>query len=62
MILNQIDIKEVDTHDIQKENFPEYNKKVYIFKNYEFSKASKKETLTSECMYCKNEIIEQRKV
>ena len=36
--LDWIDVEEINTHDIQEENFPEYNKKVYIFKNYEFNK------------------------
>ena len=35
VILDQIDIEEVNTHGIQKENFPEYNKEVYVFKNNE---------------------------
>ena len=32
-ILNWINIEKVDTHDIQKENFPEYNKEVYVSEN-----------------------------
>ena len=44
-------------HDTQKEDFPEYNKEIYIFKDYKYSKASKEEALTSECIYHKNKII-----
>ena len=34
---NWINIEEINTHSIQEENFPEYNKEVYVFKNYKFS-------------------------
>ena len=56
-ILDQINVEEVNTHNIQKENFSEYNEEVYISKDYEFNKA-----LISECVYCKNKIIKQREV
>ena len=35
VILDQINIEEIDIHDIQKENFSEYNEEIYIFKNNE---------------------------
>ena len=37
VILNQINVEKINTHDIQKEDFSEYNEEVYIFKNYEFN-------------------------
>ena len=58
---NQINVEEIDIHDAQKENFPEYNEEVYMFKNYESDKADKKEILTSECMYCENKDIQNNK-
>ena len=45
-ILDQINIEEIDIHDIQKEDFSEYNEEIYVSENYEFNK----------------EIIEQKKV
>ena len=35
---NWINIEKIDTHSTQKEEFSEYNKKVYVFKNYKFNK------------------------
>ena len=32
-IFNWINIEKIDTHGTQKENFPEYNKEIYVFKN-----------------------------
>ena len=52
--LNQINVEEVDTYGIQKENFSEYNKEVYISEDYKFNEANEKETLTSEHAYCEN--------
>ena len=49
-------------HDIQKKNFSEYNEEIYISEDYKYNEASKEETLTSEDVYYKNEIIKQRKV
>ena len=38
--LDQINIKEVDIHDIQKEDFSKYNEEVYISEDYKFNKAN----------------------
>ena len=53
-IFNWINVEEIDTCGTQKENFPEYNKEIYIFKNYEFNEADEKKILISKCVYCKN--------
>ena len=60
-ILDQINVEEINTHDVQKENFSEYNEEVYIFKDYKFNKASEKEILTSEHIYCKNKKLNNNK-
>ena len=36
-ILEQINVEEVDIHGTQKEDFPEYNKEIYISEDYKFN-------------------------
>ena len=52
--LDWIDIEEIDTHNTQKENFPEYNKEVYVSEDYEFNEANKKKILILKYRYCKD--------